>query len=46
MLATLFSLAWTKVKGVSIADWTLTGIITFLDTEVRRFTSFEVFIPN
>lgn len=28
-------LAWTKVKGASIADWTLTEIITFRDTEVQ-----------
>jgi hypothetical protein len=34
-VATLFVLAWTKVKGASIADWTLTEIITFRDTEVQ-----------
>jgi len=34
-VATLFVLAWTKVKGASIADWTLTEIITFWDTEVQ-----------
>jgi chromate transport protein ChrA len=28
LLATPFGLAWAKVNGASIADWTLTGIIT------------------
>jgi hypothetical protein len=34
-VATLFVLAWAKVKGASIADWTLKEIITFRDTEVQ-----------
>jgi hypothetical protein len=34
-VATLFVLARRNVKGTNIAEWTLTEIITFRDTEVQ-----------
>jgi hypothetical protein len=44
-VATLFVLAWTKVKGASVADWTLTEIIIFRDTEVKAVYFLQKLLP-
>jgi len=44
-VATLFDLAWTKVKGASTADWTLTEIIIFRDTEVQAVYFLQKLLP-